>query len=342
MAPPGRWWFLDEIFWNMESKMNRIHFLPLLVLPLAIMACILPFVAGTPATSPTSATGVPVVTSPIPDTPSVPSLPPTSSSGLTLDSLRNASYDISAFFGSPMTVTLVNGSYSSSSDPAAVDYMSVSMGDMVAFGDLNFDGVSDAAVILAINTGGTGVFTYIASVLDISGAPVNVASVFLDDRPIVNSLSISNGEILADTVIHGASDPGCCPGLQAQFGFRLYGSQMVLTRRASWLAGLERAINITTPADLAVVNYPYTVSGNVTVGPFENTLAYAVFTSDNTLVTNGPVMTDSPNPGEPGNFSHTIDLSMAGVYGLVRIEFAELSMKDGSVVTLDSVLVNVH
>jgi hypothetical protein len=326
----------------MESKMKRRHFLLLLVLPLAVLACILPLVAGTPGSSPTTAAGTPVVVSPIPDTPSVPSIPPTSSSGLTLDSLRNATYDISEFFGSPRTVTLVNGSYSSGSDPAAVDYMSVSMGDTAAFGDLNYDGVNDAAVILAINTGGTGVFTYIAGVLDISGAPVNVALVFLDDRPIINSLSISNGEILADTVIHGASDPGCCPGLQAQLGFRLYGSQMVMTRRASWLAETERAINITTPADLAVVSYPFTVSGNVTVGPFENTLAYAVYTSDNTLVTNGPVMTDSPNPGEPGNFSHTIDLSMAGVYGLVRIEFAELSMKDGSVVTLDSVLVDVH
>jgi len=30
------------------------------------------------------------------------------------------------------------------------------------------------------------------------------------------------------------------------------------------------------------------------------------------------------------------------VYGLVRIEFSELSMADGSVMTLDSVLVNVH
>ncbi len=322
--------------------MNRRRFFPLLVLPLAILACALPSFAGTPGMGPTSATGIPVVTSPIPDTPSAPALPPTSSSGLTLENLRNATYDISAFFGSPLTITLENGSYLSGSYPAAVDYMSVNMGDMVAFGDLNFDGVSDAAVILAINTGGTGVFTYLAIVLDTSGAPVNIDSVPLDDRPIINGLSISNDEILADVVIHGVTDPGCCPGLKSQLGFRLYGSQMVLTRGASWPAGLERAINITTPADLAVVSYPFTISGNVTVGPFENTLAYAVYTSDNTLVTNEPVMTDSPNPGEPGNFSHTIDLSMAGVYGLVRIEFAELSMKDGSVVTLDSVLVNVH
>jgi hypothetical protein len=327
---------------KLENIMNRRPFLLLLALPLAIMACIITSVTGTPETSPTITTEAPGVTSPIPATPSAPALPPTSSSGLTLENLRNATYDISAFFGSPLTITLVNGSYLSGSDPAAVDYMSVNMGDMVAFGDLNYDGLSDAAVILAINTGGTGVFTNIASVLDNSGAPSNVASIFIDDRPIINSLAISNGEILADIIIHGSTDPGCCPGFQTQQGFRLYGSQMILTRRASWLAGTQRAININSPADLAVVTYPLTISGSVTVGPFENTLAFKVYTPDNTLVTNGPVMTDSPDAGEPGNFSHTIDLSMAGVYGLVRIEFAELSMKDGSIVTLDSVLVNVH
>jgi len=327
---------------QMENIMNRRPFFLLLALPLAIMACIIPSVTGTPETSPIITTEAPGGTSPIPGTPSNAALPPTSPSGLTLDSLRNATYDISEFFGSPRTITLENGSFSNGSDPAAVDYMSVVMGDLVAFGDLNYDGLSDAAVILAINTGGTGVFTYIASVLDISGTPSNVASIFIDDRPIIDSLSISNGEILADLVIHGATDPGCCPGFQTQQGFRLYGSQMVLTHRGSWLSGTQRAIIINSPADLAVVTYPLTVSGSVTVGPFENTLAFKVYTPDNTLVTNGPVMTDSPNPGEPGNFSHTIDLSMAGVYGLVRIEFAELSMADGSIVTLDSVLVNVH
>jgi hypothetical protein len=115
-----------------------------------------------------------------------------------------------------------------------------------------------------------------------------------------------------------------------------------LTHRATWSAGTQRAININSPADLAEVSYPFTVSGSVTVGPFENTLAYAVYTSDNTLVTNGSVMTDSPNAGFPGNFSIPINLSMAGVFGRVRIEFVEYSMMDGSVMTLNSVLVNVH
>jgi hypothetical protein len=311
--------------------------LPALALVLALLACRVQVKPTNPPFSPITVT----------DTPTLPSLPPTptsSASELSLDSLRNATYDITDFTGTPRTVTLVNGGYASGSDPLAADYLTVNIGNLVAFGDLNYDGVNDAAVILGINTGGTGVFTYIAAVLNISSTPVHAASVFIDDRPMINSLIISSGEILSQTVIHASDDAMCCPALPMEQGFRLYNSnQLVLTRKAGQIAGgFPRAINVNLPADLAEVSYPFTISGSVTVGPFENTLAYAAYTSDNTLVTNGPVMTDSPNPGDPGDFSQIVDLSMAGVYGLVRFEFSELSMKDGSVITLDSVLVNVH
>jgi hypothetical protein len=52
-------------------------------------------------------------------------------------------------------------------------------------------------------------------------------------------------------------------------------------------------------------------------------------------------MTNSPDVGQPGDFSLPVNLTTAGVTGLVRIEFVEYSMKDGSILTLDSVLVNV-
>ncbi len=326
--------------------MNRKLIFPSLALILALLACSVQINTTNPPPVIITATSIPPIT--VTEAPTVPTLPPPppplppAGPALSVDMLRNATYDISAFTGTPRTVTLVNGSYVSGSDPAAADYVSVYLGDQAAFGDLNYDGVNDAAVVLGINTGGTGVFTYIAAMLNVGGAPFHAASVFIDDRPMINNLSIANGEILSDNTIHGADDPGCCPSFQVQQGFRLYGSQLVLTRRAAWSSGVQRSININFPTDLSGVGYPFTVSGSVTVGPFENTLAYAIYTSDNTLVTSGSVMTDSPNPGDPGNFSLSVNLSMAGVYGLVRIEFSELSMMDGSVMTLDSVLVNVH
>jgi hypothetical protein len=319
----------------MESAMERKLIFPALMLALAILGCSiqinttdLPPSPEANAATPLTGTGLPSLTPP---------------SGLTVEMLRNGSYMITDS-GSLLTIRLVNGSFTSGIDPAATGYISVTMGNMVAIGDLNFDGQEDAAVVLGVNTGGTGVFTSIAAVLNLGGAPVHAASVYIDDRPIIGDLmTIVSGEIIAQATIHGENDPMCCPSLPVELGYRLYNAnQLVQTRRATWSGGSQRAINITSPTDLAEVSYPFDVSGGVTVGPFENTLAYFVYNADNAMVTNGPVMTDSPDAGLPGNFSLPVNLDMAGVFGMVRVEFAELSMKDGSVITLDSVLVNVH
>lgn len=300
-----------------------------LALLLTLAACAIP--SGSPPPNPAPATA----------TATSPSLPPAHE--LTLEMLRSATYTLTGFSDSPQTVTLVDGAYTSGSDTTAIGYISVHMGEVAAFGDLNGDGISDAAVVLGVNTGGTAVFTYIAAVLNVNGAPVHAASLLIDDRPQIGGLSIVSGEILAQTVVHRGDDPMCCPSLPVEQGFRLYnGNGLVLTRWAGQTAdGQPRAINITSPADLATVNYPFTVTGNVTVGPFENTLAYNIYAPDNSLVTSGSVMTDSPDMGQPGNFSLSVDLTAAGVTGLVRIEFVEHSMMDGSVMTLDSVLVHV-
>lgn len=299
-------------------------FLPFTLLVLAVLACSLPGLATPPDPGPVPATGAPT--------------PP--AAGLNAEMLRNATYYAPS---SGQSVTLVDGFYQSGDDPAAADFLTVSLGELIAFGDLNFDGVDDAVVVLGENTGGTGVFVSLVAVLNVGGAPVQAASVFVDDRPILNSLSILDGEVLADAIIHAEMDPGCCPAFQTRQGYRLYGEALVTTRWVTWTpGGLERAIHITAPADLAGAAYPLTVSGGVTVGPFENNLAYNVYAPDNTLVAGGSVMTDSPEPGAPGDFTLTIDLSSAGVYGLVRIEFAEFSMADGSLMALDSVLVDVH
>jgi hypothetical protein len=207
---------------------------------------------------------------------------------------------------------------------------------------LDYDGRQDAAVLLAENMGGTGVFVSLIAVLDDNGAPRQVASVFIDDRPMLNMLVIQSGEILLDAILHDADDPMCCPEQQAQQGYRLYSDLLVLTRLSRETGtGVMRSIDITAPIDLEEKEYPVAVSGSVTIGPFESTLAYNIYDPANILVTAGSVMTDSPDMGLPGNFSLSVDLTMAGVTGRVRIEFVEYSMADGSIMTLDSVLVSV-
>ncbi|MCS7011623.1 MAG: hypothetical protein N2049_03705 [Anaerolineales bacterium] len=278
--------------------------------------------------------------------PSLPSvvtpIAPTSVPELTPEALRNAMYDVSEFFNAPTFVTLVDGHYSSGTDPTAEDYLQVSLGEVMAFGDLNYDGVNDAAAVLFLNTGGTGVFVYLAAVLNEDGLPLHVASVFLGDRSVVETLSIAAGEILVQAVVHGPEDPMCCPSQPLEMGYRLYESELVLSRLAEQTpGGLLRQINITFPADLVTLDSPFTLTGHVSIGPFENTLTYNIYGPDNTLLTTSWVMTDSPEPGAPGSFSLPLDLTTLGVHGRVRIEIVEYSMEDGSVLTLDSVLVNV-
>ena len=190
--------------------------------------------------------------------------------------------------------------------------------------------------------GGTGVFVSLVAVLDDSGSPYQAASIFIDDRPMLNNLSVQAGEVLLDATLHAMEDPMCCPSLETGLGYRLYGNALVLTRLQSKpLEGNLRAINIASPIDLVESTYPVAITGSVTVGPFENTLAYNIYDQANLLVTAGSIMTDSPDMGLPGNFSLSVDLTMAGVSGRVRVEIVEYSMADGSVMTLDSVLVTV-
>ncbi len=258
---------------------------------------------------------------------------------LTLDMLRNATYLAP---NSGRTITLVDGAYASGSDPTALDFLQVTLNEPAAFGDLNYDGRQDAVVLLAENMGGTGVFVSLVAVLDDGGSLRQAASIFIDDRPMLNNLSIQAGEVLLDAALHAMEDPMCCPSLETGLGYRLYGDAFVLTRlQTKPLEGNLRAINITSPVDLVESTYPVLISGSVTIGPFENTLAYNIYDQANLLVTAGSIMTDSPDMGLPGNFSLNVDLTMAGVSGSIRVEFVEYSMADGSVLTLDSVLVRV-
>jgi uncharacterized lipoprotein YbaY len=108
---------------------------------------------------------------------------------LTNEQLANATYPIpDAPSGS---VQLKDGKYSDEASRYSVDLVSPQ-----GRGDLNADGVEDAAVHLAVGTGASGVFSYLAAVLNDNGAPKALPAVFLGDRITVRSIRIArNGEI---------------------------------------------------------------------------------------------------------------------------------------------------
>jgi hypothetical protein len=90
-----------------------------------------------------------------------------------------------------------------------------------AFGDLDGDGVADAAVLLVENSGGSGAFIYLAAVLNQDGEPNNQTTALLGDRVQVESLKIETGQIQIEMLTHGPDDPLCCPTQETTASYTL-------------------------------------------------------------------------------------------------------------------------
>ena len=100
---------------------------------------------------------------------------------------------------------------------------------MTAFGDLNGDGVDDAAVLLAENSGGSGVFTYLAAVVNNNGQPVDAGTVMLGDRIQIKSMVIENEQIVMEMITQGPEDAMCCATLKVRNTYALQDGQLVET-----------------------------------------------------------------------------------------------------------------
>ena len=282
---------------------------------------------------------------PVPATETAIPAPPTSAL-LTLAQLKNAGVQINGISpdaAKPRTVKLSDGRFESGSDRASADYVSVSMGEQVAYGDLNGDGLQDAAIIIGENYGGTGSFVSVVAMLNQNGQPVFASSALVDDRPAINSLSIQNGEILLDATIHGPNDPGCCPAQPVSESLRLWGGKLVQTRRTSKTpVGTERVITIDSPAQNSELSGPFTVSGSVTIAPFENSLAYSVFVEGTPdPVVQSSILVSATEMGGPGTFTVPVDLAASGITGNLRIEISDLSAADGSYLAIATLFVTI-
>ncbi len=260
---------------------------------------------------------------------------------ITVDQLKNAEYQLVAQ-NSHQRVKLVNGSYQNGNDPTSVDYVSVNLAELMAFGDLNGDGVSDAAVLLAENYGGTGVFVSVIAMLNQNGQPVQAASELVDDRPILKTITIQDGQIFLDVTVHGPNDPGCCA---AQPNKRVYiyeagrlviaGLSMITTDRR------VREITIDSPLEGKEVSWPLTVTGHFTIAPFENNLIYSVYDMNHNQLAVGPLIVTPEQPGGPGTFSFPLDLSKTSAIEALRIQVEDSSPADGTILALATVKVNV-
>ncbi|HSN04732.1 MAG TPA: hypothetical protein VLS44_07085 [Nitrospira sp.] len=74
-------------------------------------------------------------------------------------------------------------------------------------GDLNGDGVEDAAVWLLQQPGGTGSFLYVAVALNIEGRFVGTNAVFVGDRIVPQAMRIQNGILSVTYVDRHTGEP---------------------------------------------------------------------------------------------------------------------------------------
>ena len=332
----------------------------LLVLLLASLACSLDFnppplsltpsqgrATRTPLMLPPTLTSTPVPPTATPqETATETQVPPTGTPilpVLTVEQLRNSTLTIMGSDQILRTITLQDGKYQEGTDPAQVGYVSISLGEKIGFGDLNADGLEDAAITIAENYGGSGVFVSVVVLLNQGGQPNAVATALIDDRPMINDLSIQNGEVFVDATIHGIKDAMCCPSLPSTRNYRLIENELVLSRYTTKTPdGAERVITITSPANNAEISGAFVIKGSVTISPFENNLVYSVFlpgTKD--PVAQAGFMIKADGLGGPGSFELPLDFSAAGFTGPVRIEIADLSPANGSYLALNTLFVTL-
>ena len=144
---------------------------------------------------------------------------------LTIHELKNAEYN--SKWSTQGKIKLSDGIYQDRIAPDSATELVIRLSDKIAFGDLNGDGVEDAAVILVSDPGGSGAFYDLTAVINSRGQAKDAASAFLGDRVKVEGLSIRSGKIVVKMVTHRSTDPMCCPSLKVEQAYGLQGDELV-------------------------------------------------------------------------------------------------------------------
>jgi len=203
----------------------------LIVSILFLIACQVSFQLGGSPGTPT----LPAALNPLEPTPTIvqfippsdlptPTLPP-DVQRLSMLLIENAQYN-SPIWG---TFALTNGIYyRTPNEPnASPNLYSTKLFDLVAYGELNADGVEDAAVILQTHNGGNGDMKELAVLLNQGGQPYNISTVDIGSPVAVEDFQIQSGEIIVTGRTLGPNDPLCCPSQLTTLQFHLQNGQLI-------------------------------------------------------------------------------------------------------------------
>ena len=301
---------------------------------LAVVVLLLVFLIGCrPATPPPIPSELTEVASDPGDAPTtVPSTPATDQAV----EVRNAQYELGTT-DSPQVVQLTDGVFEQGA-PGSAEFISVRLTDFVTAGDLNADGTDEVVALVSENYGGTGVFVFLAVYSNIDGTLTFQTSRIVDDRPQLKDLSIANGEIYLEAVIHGPDEPMCCPTLRTARHYRWVDNQLDMIDYTTFTPNDEpRTIVIESPSDGAEVFTTVPIKGKVTIAPFENNLVYRIYDVSGIELSAGAIMVAASDPGAPGTFEEIIPLGNHLSGAILRLEVQDVSAADGSLLAMDSV-----
>ena len=255
--------------------------------------------------------------------------------------IRDASYQL----GTPDSLQIVqlkDGKFEQGA-PGGADYISVQLTDFATTGDLNADGSDEIVALVSENFGGTGVFVFLVVYTDVNGTPTFLASRIVDDRPQLNALSIENGEIFLDAIIHGVDEQGvaepmCCPTLKTTRHYKLVNDQLEMTDYTTFTPdGRPRTITIQSPVNGAEALSTVQIKGTVAIAPFENNLIYSIKDGAGVELSRGAITVAASDPGAPGTFDALIPLGNIISNTVITIEVQDISAANNSLLAMDSV-----
>lgn len=93
--------------------------------------------------------------------------------------------------------------------------------------DLNKDGVKDAIGFTYTCYGGSATYLRMEAFINFNGSPKHLASLFLDDRTIIQYVKIVNDTINLYLVIHGPDDSMCCPTKKVKWSYIYLNNQFL-------------------------------------------------------------------------------------------------------------------
>jgi hypothetical protein len=209
-----------------------------------------------------------MLSEPLPEPDVAAATTPETGERLSREALANASYR--SDWPAAGVAALSGGAYREKYDDASASELVITLTDIIAYGDLNGDGVEDAAVVLVTNAGGSGNFYDLAVVLNEAGQPNSVASTFLGDRVVIDKLDIQGGQVVIELITQGPDDPMCCPTIPVMLSFALNeANNLVLSGKNAWWVQLADGVtcNFMTGATLVFeekrINYACSDGSNI-------------------------------------------------------------------------------